>query len=438
MIRCPTCQKDNLSDTLFCIACGTRLLNTRDAVSLRDAPTKVRPHQVVLQDRYVVLQKLGQGGMSAVYLVGDRRLSTANWAVKEMSLAALADSADLQVAREAFRREAELLAALSHPHLPRVIDHFEQEGKAYLVMEYLPGETLLSYLQREGGPQPVARVLGWAYQLCDVLEYLHTQSPPVIFRDLKPMNMMMSPQGDIKLIDFGIARFFKPGKTRDTQEFGTVGYSAPEQYGSGQTDARADIYSLGVVIHQMLTGYDPTRTPFRLPLANQLNPDVPAQLAAVLATATDSDIAHRFATIRAFRDALHASSQEPRAALAVSSDPRADHNTAPTQVLTTRLANSSRWIGIASITIMLTAMGAALFASIQQKPTDAMAGFAYLLAFPALLLGPLACALGILALTRSETRQTIDGRFHAIMGTTTGVATFLLCCVIAAIIGSVS
>lgn len=128
-------------------------------------------------------------------------------------------------------------------------------------MEFVPGDSLLAVARREGLPLPLPRVLDWARQICEVLDYLHNRPTPIIFRDLKPANVMLTPEGRVKLVDFGIARVFKPGKERDTQAFGTLGYSAPEQYGQSQTDPRSDIYSLGVLLHQLLTGYDPTSTP---------------------------------------------------------------------------------------------------------------------------------------------------------------------------------
>src|SRR3954466_14927265 len=144
---CPTCQHDNIAGAPFCTECGTRL---GQLPAMNGTPTGALPQQTVLQDRYVIAQKLGQGGMGAVYRASDRRLSTVNWAVKEMSQSAITGPLERQQARDAFRHEAELLAALNHPNLPRVTDHFEQDGKAYLVMEYVPGETLLSFLVREG------------------------------------------------------------------------------------------------------------------------------------------------------------------------------------------------------------------------------------------------------------------------------------------------
>src|SRR5215213_522255 len=300
-MHCPICQHNNVAGAPFCAECGTRL---NQAPMISSPATGTLPQQTVLQDRYVVTQKLGQGGMGAVYRAGDRRLSTVTWAVKEISQSALSGPMERQQARDAFRHEAEMLAGLNHPNLPRVTDHFEQDGKAYLVMEYVPGETLLSFLMREGLPQPQARVFEWTRQLCEALEYLHSQIPPIIFRDLKPANIMLTPNGQVKLIDFGIARLFKPGQAKDTQAFGTIGYSAPEQYGKGQTDARADVYSLGVLLHQLLTGYDPTETPFRLPPAGQVNPNLSQQLSVAISSATNSDPNQRFASIAAFRAAL--------------------------------------------------------------------------------------------------------------------------------------
>ncbi|MGQ9548960.1 MAG: protein kinase domain-containing protein, partial [Roseiflexus sp.] len=251
-MRCPVCNASNPDGAPFCVECGVRLTSSSSPAV---PPTGTIPNHVTLQGRYVVEEKLGQGGMGAVYRARDLRLSTVNWAIKEMSQAQITGPLELQQTRAAFQQEAELLAGLSHPGLPKVVDHFEQDGKAYLVMEFVPGSSLLALARREGLPFPLPRVLDWARQICEVLEYLHNRPSPIIFRDLKPANVMLTPEGRIKLVDFGIARLFKPGKERDTQAFGTLGYSAPEQYGQSQTDPRSDIYSLGVLLHQLLTGY---------------------------------------------------------------------------------------------------------------------------------------------------------------------------------------
>ncbi|MDQ2995721.1 MAG: serine/threonine protein kinase [Chloroflexota bacterium] len=373
-----------------------------------------------------------------------------------MSQSALSGPLERQQARDAFRHEAEMLAALNHPNLPRVTDHFEQEGKAYLVMEYVPGETLLSFLMREGLPQPQARVFEWTRQLCEALEYLHSQIPPIIFRDLKPANIMLTPNGKVKLIDFGIARLFKPGQARDTQAFGTIGYSSPEQYGKGQTDARSDVYALGVLLHQLLTGYDPTSSPFRLPPAGQVNPNLPQQLSDTISAATDSDPNQRFASIAAFRGALFGMNgqartqvdsqpfQQSQAAnmsyarpnsepfMQPGSQPFAASGTAQT----TMLANISRWIGIVSVALMGLAALLVLIAGAQTGSDSSLAGLGYLLAFLPLASGPVALIVGIIALVNTNTAHTVNGRRHAILGITAGAVTLLLCCAIGVMAGS--
>ena len=218
----------------------------------------------ILQGRYVISSHLGRGGMGVVYQARDMRLSNRPVAIKEFDPAQLAP-ADRQMAVQAFQKEAALLAGLNHPGLTAVHDYFSENNKFYLVMAFVQGGNLQQTWQRVGQRFSEAQVVAWLHQLCDVLGYLHNQQPPIIFRDLKPANIMVQPDGRLKLIDFGIARHFDPDKTSDTVKFGTPGYAAPEQYGQGQTDARSDLYALGVVAHQLLTGCEPTITPFHLP-----------------------------------------------------------------------------------------------------------------------------------------------------------------------------
>ena len=461
MKRCPVCQSENIENAQFCFQCGTNLTDTG---SVNAIATGMLPAQMVLQERYVIAEKLGQGGMGAVYRASDRRLSTVSWAIKEMSSQAITSPLERQQARDSFRNEAEMLAALSHPNLPRVIDHFEQDGKAYLVMEFVPGETLISYVQREGLPQPMPRVLSWVRQLCDVLTYLHTSNPPIIFRDLKPANIMLTPQEQLKLIDFGIARLFKPGKEKDTQAFGTAGYSAPEQYGRGQTDARSDVYSLGVLVHQLLTGYDPTQTPFRLPPANQLQTSVSREVSDVLSQAIDNDPAQRFTTIREFREALFRATEEavaPTQAVTPRIEPgmvysrpatpsyppgnpdmygmgtdMAYQPAAPVKE-TTVLASSSRWLGIASVIVMGVAVIVVLAGVlIDRGDSDAIQGFGIIIGMPALISGPLASVIAVMALATQHTAHSTFGRRHAIIGFVTGMITVLFCCVIFFLMGT--
>jgi serine/threonine protein kinase len=274
-----------------------------DLQSSESPKTGALPSDTTLGGRYLVQQRLGQGGMGAVYRAHDQRLDI-TCAIKEMSAALLKTDEERDRARRAFHEEAKLLARLAHPNLPRVTDHFTENGKEYLVMEYVPGETLAQVMRRNPPPWSVEAVMALAEPLAEVLHYLHTRTPPIIFRDLKPANVMRTPEGQIKLIDFGIARLFKPGQSHDTQAFGTMGYSAPEQYGQGQTDARSDVYALGVLLHQLISAHDPISQPFNVPLAHRLNPNIPEQFSAVLQTAMSHEPENRFGSMVAFRRAL--------------------------------------------------------------------------------------------------------------------------------------
>ncbi|MEW6284541.1 MAG: serine/threonine-protein kinase, partial [Candidatus Eremiobacterota bacterium] len=216
-----------------------------------------------LQDRYLVVRLLGRGGMGAVYLAEDQRLSGRLWAVKEM---VCYDQVMVAQATQNFEREAQMLAGLRHKSLPMITDYFSEGGRSYLVMEFVEGVTLSRVVEQEG-PLPELVAMRWALELTQVLDYLHRQHPPVIFRDLKPENIMVThsvsgPAGEqrlIKLIDFGLARHFDPEKRRDTQASGSVGYAAPEQWeDSRQTDRRSDIYSLGGTLYYILTGKAPS------------------------------------------------------------------------------------------------------------------------------------------------------------------------------------
>ncbi|HEU5100399.1 MAG TPA: serine/threonine-protein kinase, partial [Roseiflexaceae bacterium] len=238
----------------------------------------------LIQDRYRLIRLLGSGGFGAVYLAEDQRLGRAV-ALKEMDAARLGPD-ERAVAEQLFEREARMLASLDHPGLTRIWDFFQHDRRAFLVMEYVPGRTLRDLVQARGGPLDESLVLECALQLCDVLAYLHSRQPPVIFRDLKPANVMVVPgdgrweigDGSIPspnsqlpaprfvLIDFGIARLFKPDQPGDTLIIGTPGYAPPEQYGQGQTDQRSDIYSLGATLYELLT----LRPPFEGQTAAEL------------------------------------------------------------------------------------------------------------------------------------------------------------------------
>jgi serine/threonine protein kinase len=239
---------------------------------------KLKP-QSILQQHYLILRVAGRGGMSAIYLALDTRMSQRRVAIKEMSQ----ENLDLTERREAvalFQQEAQLLARLNHPNLPHIYDYFGTGDRSYLVMDYVDGKTLLQLLQTAGKALPVEQVLGYAEQLCDVLMYLHQQNPPVIFRDLKPSNVMATQEGRIYLVDFGIARLFKEGQSHDTVVLGSPGYAPPEQHGTGQTNPRSDLYALGATLHCCLSNRDPYHSEERFvfePVRN-FNSQVPPEL----------------------------------------------------------------------------------------------------------------------------------------------------------------
>ena len=217
----------------------------------------------LFRNRYFIMSKVGAGGFGSVYKARDTQNGDRLVAIKEVSLLGLHPQAMIE-ATTSFQREVSVLSQLDHPNLPRLYEYIQTPGHWYLVMDFIAGETLEQYQSKTpNGRLLLSEALDIGMQLCLVLDYLHSQQPPIVFRDLKPANIMRTPTGQLYLIDFGIARYFKPGQAKDTVALGSHGYAAPEQYGKAQTTPRADIYSLGAVLHQLLTARDPSEAPFR-------------------------------------------------------------------------------------------------------------------------------------------------------------------------------
>jgi eukaryotic-like serine/threonine-protein kinase len=279
----------------FCLACGGPAAATVTGLLGTDH---------LLKQRYRVERRLGQGGFGAVYQARDTLFKTTLRAIKEMSQSGLSPQ-ERQLARSAFEHETNLLASLFHPHLPRIYDYFEEAGRWYLVMDFIPGMTLEARLEhRPNGTLPVEEVLDIGLQLTAVLGYLHTRQPPIIFRDLKPANVMRTPEGDLYLIDFGIARLFKPGQIKDTTVLGSPGYAAPEQYGKAQTTASADIYSLGALLHQLLSGVDPSTNQPLLWDFTPLSAAIPASLAHLIGQMVNRHVDDRPASMATIHEEL--------------------------------------------------------------------------------------------------------------------------------------
>lgn len=241
----------------------------------------------VIDGKYEILTQIGEGGMSKVYLAMDRHLKK-QWAVKETSKNAVVNR---EVVAQSAIDEANMIKKLDHVAIPRIVDILEDRDVIYIIMDYVEGHNLLEELE-QCGPQPQEYVVFWAKQLCEVLDYLHNLDPPIIHRDMKPKNIMLKPDGNLKLLDFGIAREYKPGKAGDTLTLGTPVYAAPEQSrGSAQTDARTDIYGLGVTMHQLLTGWDlktmaDTMIPFEFPPIREVDASLSGGLEYVIQKCT--------------------------------------------------------------------------------------------------------------------------------------------------------
>ncbi len=219
----------------------------------------------ILRDRYEIIDLVGQGGMGAVYKADDMRLRGRICAVKEVLPDMIGAPGAEDQAHDQFYREASVLARLDHPNLPKVSDFFQQDGREYLVMDFVPGQDLRQLIEearRRESFLPEESVLAWAGQLCDALTYLHTQDSPVLHRDIKPSNIKLTPRGIVKLVDFGLVKLLQPDDSRTVtvvQGRGTVAYTPLEQYGgdTGHTDVRSDIYSLGATLYHLLTGQPP-------------------------------------------------------------------------------------------------------------------------------------------------------------------------------------
>lgn len=259
----------------------------------------------VLKNRYDIVGVLGRGAMGSVYKVADRLQAGKIFAAKELKAGSLSEDRTQELLTQ-FQTEARILARLTHPNLPKVSDYFRHRGSYYMIMEYVEGRTLHQILRsRRGKPVDERLALSWALQICRAMHFLSVQKPlPIVFRDLKPSNIMIPRDDGVKLIDFGIARFFKQDKSTDTFVYGTPGYAAPEQYGTGQTDVRSDIFSLGATLHHCLTGRNPSENPLDFPDPRRMNPKLSRRAAAIIAKSLENDREKRFQSALEMKQAI--------------------------------------------------------------------------------------------------------------------------------------
>ncbi|MGV8125392.1 MAG: protein kinase [Candidatus Xenobiia bacterium LiM19] len=274
------------------------------------------PPGTVLRERYRISAISGEGAAGIVYVADDLTIPGARWAIKEMRHS---DEEGRQEASELFDRERRILSSLNHTGLPKVVDYFSDAGRNFTVMEFIEGESLENRLSAHGGPFTAEEIMPWVMQIMDILEYLHTSRPPLVYRDLKPSNVVITSGGKAKLIDFGIVRAYDPDKKRDTQIIGTPGFSAPEQYGTRQTDQRSDIYSLGATIFYLMSGRDPGELNFTFPALAALNSGIPSTVSEAVATALQKEPEKRFQSIPEMREFLR--KHEPEADTAAHASP---------------------------------------------------------------------------------------------------------------------
>jgi len=257
---------------------------------------------VMLDNQYKVLSYLGKGNMGSVYLV-ERKSDGKELVVKKLIFSSETGLEEKDV-KEIFSREVDFLSRFDHPGLPRVYGTFREGGEDYLVLEYIDGYTLEDIMDENEIPIPVNKALKWTIEIAKILDYLHNSfEAPIVYKDLKPSNIIITPEGSPRLIDFGTSRFYNPDKDSDTHRLGTPGYAAPEQY-RGQSTAQSDVFSLGVILFQMLTGYDPTAAPLKFPPMNSVNPFLHSDLEAIVRRAIEKDPLCRYISAMEFKEKL--------------------------------------------------------------------------------------------------------------------------------------
>jgi serine/threonine-protein kinase len=268
------------------------------------------PPGTLLAERYKIVRRIGGGGMGSVYLAEDQNLANRKVAVKEM-IEMFADENARIKAIDDFKREAELLAQLDHPSIPTIYQYFfdTAHGRYYLVMKFIDGGDLAARQRALGGKVDELTVTKWGIEICDVLDYIHSQNPPIIYRDLKPANLMVDARTNrIMLVDFGIARFVSPS-AKGVTAIGTMGYAPPELF-AGNVEARSDVYSLGATMFHLLTGNDPQDNPLLIfdfsknPKPRQINPQISAELEDLICRSVEYKPENRFLSAKAFGDSL--------------------------------------------------------------------------------------------------------------------------------------
>jgi len=296
-VYCSKCGKENAETLNFCCNCSAVLFNP--------SPNDPLQPGTMLENRYKIVNLIKTGSMGAIYHALDSKFETV-CAVKEL-LPHFETAQEQAEATEWFEREAKLLNRLDHPNLPKVFDYFISKGRYYLVMNFIEGEDLEAILEEYGNPGlPVEEVLNWSRQVLEILDYLHNHEPPIIYRDIKPSNIMVHSDGRAMLVDFGIARTIKKDSLTQKTAIGTPGYTPIEQC-SGQAEPRSDLYAMGATIHHLLTGVQPI--PFRFKSLKEYIPSIEEDLDCIIMKALAHDVKGRFSSAREMLEVLSSPSQ---------------------------------------------------------------------------------------------------------------------------------
>ncbi|MFB0538364.1 MAG: protein kinase, partial [Anaerolineae bacterium] len=294
--RCSKCDRLMPIQATICPKCGLPLERRDLSFEEMFGPPKL------LQGRYVIKRRLSQGRVGSVYQAVDNQEDGRPCAVKELTTVAHLDPRDRQEAERRFLEQAAVWMSLDHPNLARVTDAFSQARRVYLVMELVEGTSLRTLLEDQWKVFSEETVLHWAGQICDALDYLHRQGPPIIFGDLTPSHVLVDSGGRVKLVDFGLTQFFMPTRPGIPRYTGPKGYAAPEQRRQGQASPRSDLYALGTLLYQLLTRHDPADHP--LPSLRRLAPALSKSTERAIIRARKKDPAQRFPSAAEMRQAL--------------------------------------------------------------------------------------------------------------------------------------
>lgn len=292
---CHICGAQLETSDKFCMQCGTKVITANQISDIKEEnnPEEVSETEAIIDNRYSLIRQIGKGASSVVYLAQDTKINRV-CAVKMVKKTTYANT----VAAQESLDEANKLKLLAHISIPQLYDIIDEDDSLSIVMEFLSGKNLAEIIKDSSAPLEEETLVNWSKQLCNVLYYLHTLNPPRIYRDLKPNNIILQPNGIIKLVDFGTMKNYDESCSEDTVHLGTKGYAAPEQFGGrGQTDVRTDIYGFGMTLYHLATGVNPTITPFEFKSISYYRSDISKGLESIIIKCIEVERENRYQSV---------------------------------------------------------------------------------------------------------------------------------------------